>query len=569
MSQAIFLTPTSGPGSGTVTSITFNGGLTSSPDPVTTTGIATIDQTNLTVQDGTVYWDTGTKLLHTTATGTAGQILTSQGSGLPPLYADAATSGTVTSVSGGNNITITGTATINPTVNVSGTTNHSLLLGNSTGSINSLGVATNGQLPIGSTGADPVLATITAGTGISVTNGAGSITIATTGSTNPVTTLHTQDGNNVTATAGVINISGGNSLTTTGTSGPNTATISLTGITQYDVQTGGALNALHNVAPSATSGVPLISQGAASQPIFGTAVVAGGGTGAVSFTVDGVIYGNGTSALGVTAAGTTGQVLTGVTAGAPVWASPAASAITITGNTGGALGPSNAFTFTGGTTGLSFGGSGSTETLSGTLAIANGGTNATSMANTDGVVYYDGTRLVTTTVGTAGQVLTSNGAVAPTFQAAPGVGTNVFAAYLNTSVSNATGNGVTYKVVFDSVFNNPGSNYNTGTGNFTAPATGNYQFNFLVSMGNLPGGITRAIVYFVTTSATYKCYDVVPGGAPGGDLLYSFSTLTRMTSGDTANVQVRVFGGTQTINVEGSSGGSQYPSIFNGYYVSA
>ena len=67
---------------------------------------------------------------------------------------------------------------------------------------------------------------------------------------------------------------------------------------------------------------------------------------------------------------------------------------------------SNAFTFTGGTTGLSFGGSGSTETLSGTLAIANGGTNATSMANTDGVVYYDGTRLVTTTVGTAGQVLT-------------------------------------------------------------------------------------------------------------------------------------------------------------------
>jgi hypothetical protein len=41
------------------------------------------------------------------------------------------------------------------------------------------------------------------------------------------------------------------------------------------------------------------------------------------------------------------------------------------------------------------------------------------MATTDGVVYYDGTRLVTTAVGTATQVLTSNGAgVAPTFQAA-------------------------------------------------------------------------------------------------------------------------------------------------------
>ena len=58
----------------------------------------------------------------------------------------------------------------------------SLQVGNGTGTMTQLGVATNGQLPIGSTGADPVLATITAGTGISVTNGAGSITIASTAS---------------------------------------------------------------------------------------------------------------------------------------------------------------------------------------------------------------------------------------------------------------------------------------------------------------------------------------------------------------------------------------------------
>jgi hypothetical protein len=42
-------------------------------------------------------------------------------------------------------------------------------------------VQTNGQLLIGSTGNAPVAATITAGAGISVTNGAGSITIAVTG----------------------------------------------------------------------------------------------------------------------------------------------------------------------------------------------------------------------------------------------------------------------------------------------------------------------------------------------------------------------------------------------------
>jgi hypothetical protein len=41
------------------------------------------------------------------------------------------------------------------------------------------------------------------------------------------------------------------------------------------------------------------------------------------------------------------------------------------------------------------------------------------MANTNGVSYFDGTSLVTTAVGNAGEVLTSNGVgVAPTFQAA-------------------------------------------------------------------------------------------------------------------------------------------------------
>lgn len=51
------------------------------------------------------------------------------------------------------------------------------------------------------------------------------------------------------------------------------------------------------------------------------------------------------------------------------------------------------------------------------IAISQGGTNASSMGTTDGVVYYDGTRLVTTSAGTASQILTSNGpGLAPTWQ---------------------------------------------------------------------------------------------------------------------------------------------------------
>lgn len=78
--------------------------------------------------------------------------------------------------------TQTGIQTISSTGIWTGTTvtNHSILVGAASNGITSLGVATNGQIPIGSTGADPVLATLTAGTGITITNAAGSITVATT-----------------------------------------------------------------------------------------------------------------------------------------------------------------------------------------------------------------------------------------------------------------------------------------------------------------------------------------------------------------------------------------------------
>ncbi len=58
-------------------------------------------------------------------------------------------------------------------------TDHGILLGSGTGAITPLGVATNGQIPIGSTGADPVLAAPT-GTAnqITVTLGAGTIALS-------------------------------------------------------------------------------------------------------------------------------------------------------------------------------------------------------------------------------------------------------------------------------------------------------------------------------------------------------------------------------------------------------
>jgi hypothetical protein len=102
--------------------------------------------------------------------------------------------------------------------------------------------------------------------------------------------------------------------------------------TQYNVITGAATNQINNVAPSATSGVPLISQGSSSQPVFGTALVAGGGTAATSFNTTGVVISGATGTTALSAITLTdGQLAIGSSAGNPAAATISAGAgITVT-----------------------------------------------------------------------------------------------------------------------------------------------------------------------------------------------------------------------------------------------
>jgi hypothetical protein len=122
-----------------------------------------------------------------------------------------------------------------------------------------------------------------------------------------------------------------------------------------------------------TSGGPITSSGTIT--LAGTLGVANGGTGATTFTANGVVYGNTTSALLVTAAGTTGQVLVGNTGGAPSWATLTGIGVT---------------SFSGGTTGLTPNtATTGAVTLAGTLGVANGGTG-TATAFTAGSVVFAG-----------------------------------------------------------------------------------------------------------------------------------------------------------------------------------
>lgn len=229
-----------------------------------------------------------------------------------------------------------------------------------------------------------------------------------------VTTAGTPNTLTVSLVSHSVTLSNGSNITVTGSplSLGGTATIAVSGTTNHAVQignVGGSLTSLSVgtngqvligstaanpsfVTPTAGTGLSITTNATTLAYALSTPVsVANGGTGASTFTANGVLYGNGTSPLGVTAAGTNGQVLTGVTAGAPVWASPASSSITITGDSGGGL-TGNSFTFTGGTTGLTFAGAGTTETLGGTLVVSNGGTGASTLT---GVLIGSGTSSIT------------------------------------------------------------------------------------------------------------------------------------------------------------------------------
>ena len=198
-----------------------------------------------TATTGDLLYGSASNTLSNLVVGTNGQILTVSG-GLPS-WQDAPATG-VTEFSAGTtgftpNTATTGSVTLAGTLNVAN---------GGTGQT----TYTDGQLLIGnSTGNTLAKATLTAGTGITITNGSGAITI--------------DADNNGTVTS--VDVSGGT-----------------TGLT--------------------TSGGPITTSGTIT--LGGTLNVANGGTGASSLTANYVILGNGTSAVQEVAPGTSGNVLT-------------------------------------------------------------------------------------------------------------------------------------------------------------------------------------------------------------------------------------------------------------------
>ena len=201
----------------------------------------------------------------------------------------------------------------------------------------------------------------------------------------------------------------------------------------------------------------------------------GGTNAALTAVAGGSVYSTG-SALAITSAGTSGQVLTSNGASAPTWQTPASGVASFSAGTTG-LTPNTA------TTGA--------VTLAGTLATGNGGTGLTSFTN-GGAVYATSTSALTTGTlpvasgGTGATTLTGvlfgNGSSA--FTAATGA--QISTAIGSTAVTNAT-NAANVAVTTGSATTNYISFHTATTGNL--PVLTDTSLTYNASTHTLTSGI--------------------------------------------------------------------------------
>ncbi|MES2875445.1 MAG: hypothetical protein V4708_17105 [Bacteroidota bacterium] len=291
-------------------------------------------------------------------------------------------------LAGGNNISTVGTPGI-ITFSVTGTTNHSVLIGNSSGSLTSVANGTTGQVLTAVTGADPIW-TAGGGSAVETIN-------ANSGSATPV--------------ANAVTINGGTTGLTTTASG---STVSLTGI--LIPANGGTGN-----ANTGTSGQILIGDGTkyvSSAPTSGTGIVVGLGAGTMTVSTSALLTAptsSGTATVSSNAITFTGA--SGITTSA------SGSTVTITGS-GGTVTAISVATANG-FAGSSSGGATPALTLSTTITgvlTGNGTAISGSAVTNHGVVIGAASNAVSTTsVGATGTVLIGNTGADPTFSATPSV----------------------------------------------------------------------------------------------------------------------------------------------------
>jgi hypothetical protein len=201
-------------------------------------------------------------------------------------------------------------------------------------------------------------------------------------------------------------------------------------------------------------------------------------------------------------------------------------------------------------------GSGTTLNVVGSCTLASSNTNVITGAGT----------LVYTPINFMGP----SSAVNTTIQNPKTIGPTIlnpsqpcFLALANAVVSNVTGDGTNYQPIFNTTVYDQASNYNTGTGNFTAPYTGKYLFyvNLVMQGATAADSATGQIV---CSSRTFTAYN--SGVAIVGNNTITMTAIADMTAGDTAGVRIQFSGSTKSVSIFGDATGNPR-TYFTGHLV--
>lgn len=142
----------------------------------------------------------------------------------------------------------------------------------------------------------------------------------------------------------------------------------------------------------------------------------------------------------------------------------------------------------------------------------------------------------------------------------------VIFAYLDAPTTNSTGDGTAFTVPFNSTSAPTGidqrSNFNTGTGAFTAPITGYYKIDAMVDSQNVGAGHTLGNLSIVirntvpSTVATYQaCYANPANNVDAnGNYSLTISAIVPMTINFTAGIVLTISNSTKTVGVYGQGG---------------
>jgi len=144
---------------------------------------------------------------------------------------------------------------------------------------------------------------------------------------------------------------------------------------------------------------------------------------------------------------------------------------------------------------------------------------------------------------------------------------SAFSAYLGTSSDNETGDGTAYSLICDTEIFDQNSDYNTGTGVFTAPVTGRYVLMYSIKVHDLGSSFTNDENSIITSNRTYFTNNCDPGNCDAtGGLLAGWGQqgliVADMDASDTAYVSITISGSTKTIDIEG---GGNTVTRFAGY----